>query len=64
MAVNLHTGVPLDLKGFCAHMTEHGKLTNYQMVVFVVLAAHFFPKKRVRMKIKLYLCRRYENSDT
>ena len=26
----------LDLKGFCAHMTEHGKLANYQMVVLVV----------------------------
>jgi hypothetical protein len=28
--------VPLDLKGFCAHMTEHGKLADYQMVVLVV----------------------------
>ena len=27
---------PLDLKGFCAHMTEHGKLADYQMVVLVV----------------------------
>ena len=30
------TKVPLDLKGFCAHMTEHGKLADYQMVVLVV----------------------------
>ena len=27
---------PLDLKGFCAHMTEHGKLADFQMVVLVV----------------------------
>ena len=27
---------PLDLKGFCAHMTSHGKLADYQMVVLVV----------------------------
>ena len=27
---------PLDLKGFCAHMTEHGKLADYQVVVLVV----------------------------
>ena len=27
---------PLDLKGFCAHMTEHGKLADYQIVVLVV----------------------------
>ena len=27
---------PLDLKGFCRHMTEHGKLADYQMVVLVV----------------------------
>ena len=26
----------LDLKGFCAHMTSHGKLADYQMVVLVV----------------------------
>ena len=26
----------LDLKGFCAHITEHGKLADYQMVVLVV----------------------------
>jgi hypothetical protein len=30
------TKEPLDLKGFCAHMTEHGKLADYQMVVLVV----------------------------
>ena len=30
------TKTPLDLKGFCAHMTEHGKLADYQMVVLVV----------------------------
>ena len=30
------TKQPLDLKGFCAHMTEHGKLADYQMVVLVV----------------------------
>jgi hypothetical protein len=27
---------PLDLKGFCRHMTEHGKLADFQMVVLVV----------------------------
>ena len=27
---------PLALKGFCQHMTEHGKLADYQMVVLVV----------------------------
>ena len=27
---------PLSLKGFCRHMTEHGKLADYQMVVLVV----------------------------
>ncbi|MEE3446340.1 MAG: hypothetical protein VZQ78_09060, partial [Prevotella sp.] len=27
---------PLALKGFCRHMTEHGKLADYQMVVLVV----------------------------
>jgi nucleoid DNA-binding protein len=27
---------PLDLKGFCAHMTKHGKLADYQMVELVV----------------------------
>ena len=27
---------PLDLKGFCAHMTEHGKLADYSMVVLVL----------------------------
>ena len=30
------TKTPLDLKGFCAHMTEHGKLADYQLVVLVV----------------------------
>ena len=30
------TKKPLDLKGFCAHMTEHGKLADFQMVVLVV----------------------------
>ena len=30
------TKTPLDLKGFCSHMTEHGKLADYQMVVLVV----------------------------
>ncbi len=30
------TKTPLDLTGFCAHMTEHGKLADYQMVVLVV----------------------------
>jgi nucleoid DNA-binding protein len=30
------TKQPLDLKGFCRHMTEHGKLADYQMVVLVV----------------------------
>ena len=27
---------PIDLKGFCRHMTEHGKLADFQMVVLVV----------------------------
>jgi hypothetical protein len=29
--------VPINLKGFCRHMTEHGKIASYQMCELVVM---------------------------
>ena len=43
---------PLNLKGFAAHMTSHGKIADYQMCVLVLgqvtVSAHSPPQWTVR----------------